>query len=45
MYWSTLHGVVELHLLGLHRKTHQKPSGGVLAFLPLLQTDWQSDVS
>lgn len=30
MYWSALHCVVELHLLGLHReKMHQKTSGGV----------------
>lgn len=30
MYWSALHYIVELHLLGLHReKMHQKTSGGV----------------
>jgi hypothetical protein len=32
MYWSALHCVVELHVLGFHRDAPE-PSGGVLRFV------------
>ena len=48
-YWSTLHCVVELHLLVPHiEKCAKNTSSGVLQLfllLPLTETDWQSDVS
>jgi len=35
MYWSALHCVTVLYLLGLHRGRHaRKPSGGALQLLP-----------
>jgi hypothetical protein len=40
MYWSALHYVVELHLLGFHReKKHWNTSGGVLQFLTASVTE------
>jgi len=47
-YCSALHCVVELHLLGLHRKGTKRTttSGGVLQFLVAFSdSGWQSDVS
>jgi hypothetical protein len=32
IYWSALHCVVGLHLLGLHREKHQETPDGVLQF-------------
>jgi hypothetical protein len=45
MYWIASCCIIELHLSGLHREKHQKPSVGILQFLPLQQTqaDWQND--
>ena len=40
MFWSTLHCIVELHLLELHREKHTKnTSAGVLQFLAA-STNW-----
>jgi len=42
MYWSVLHGIIEMYLLELHRETHQKPSMMYCSFLLLSPTraDW-----
>jgi hypothetical protein len=46
MYWSALHCIAELHLLGLHRETCIKKLRVVFCgflLLPQTQADWQSE--
>ena len=48
MYWSSLHCLIDLHWLGLHREKHTKKLLVVCCsflLLPRTLANWQSDVS